>query len=69
MNAKIGKKRAGYSVDITVKYILDRSYDNQNPYKGDSDYADEKYGDNSSLYPNGVFYPLEHTHTSDCVTS
>jgi len=63
---KTGLVGGGKSVDITVKYIIDRTYDNQNPYKGDSVYADEKYGDNSSSYPNGIFYPLEHTHNDLC---
>lgn len=47
-----------YSQSVKVKYILNRDYDNQNPYKGDSIYADKNYGDNSSKYPDGVFYPL-----------
>ncbi len=58
----VGYGEKDYSQQISVKYILCRKYDNQNPYKCSSDCVEEDCKDNSALYPNGVFYPINHEH-------
>lgn len=50
--AKIIGEGNNNSIDVDVKYILDRSYDQKNTAGNE----------------NGVFYPVSHTHNTKCVS-
>lgn len=54
---KVDDKEKDFSKFTKVKYILNRDFDNQNTYTGNSENTDD-----TPDYSNGVFYPFEHEH-------